>query len=132
MLVHLIGIPTTSIINCGGNPSYSNDAGIRITGSNTGFNFTNTKIYNNVFAYQTHDAGSSKCVEVSQYAVNTQIHNNIFHKPDGICLDINGASVSSHFNNRYHKPAGGTLVDDNGTTYTAATITTFEPGVRAY
>lgn len=48
--------------------------------------------------------------------------NNIFDSGGGPCLRDAGGDITSHDNNIYHDPDGGTLVVSAGTTHTASNI----------
>ncbi len=89
------------------------------------------KIYNNtLYNNYTESEWSAQIRVLCKDATITalEISNNLIYStgPGRALLDDYGV-ITEHVNNCYYKTEGGNLVIANGTTYTAADITTWEP-----
>lgn len=92
------------------------------------------RIYNNTFFRNLYPGWSHEIYIPSNDAdvAVLEVRNNIF-RSDAEATPIYDADgdITAHSNNLYHRPGGGTLVTSAGVSYTAATITSWEPTALA-
>jgi len=111
-----------------GNLFSSNERyGIRVTNPSTDIT---ARFYNNTFFGNCTDYGSGEVYFDGDWSgsPNIEFINNIIYSTTaGVTplRDIDGGLLT-HSNNLYYREGGGNVVDDGGSTYTAATLTNYE------
>ncbi len=117
------------IVNTGGNPRYSWDHGIIVSGDDSGDQFTNIGIYSNTICSVRADANSDGIgLVISEYATGARVKNNIVYSSSGIDFSAGEGCLAEHDHNLYFSPGPDAIVARYGRKrYTAATLTDFEP-----
>jgi len=118
------------IVNVGGDASGAFNYGIAADGDGSGDQWTNLTILSNSVYQVRTSSGDGKGIFLHASATPTSVfHNVVFQEATGD-LPFHaqaGALGANHDHNNYHHVTGGANVAQNGvTTYTAATIATFE------
>jgi hypothetical protein len=84
-------------------------------------NSLSVRLYNNTFF------NAPVIIRRSGATVNVlEFRNNIVHYTGGVPLTDADGVITAHSNNIYSRPGGGTLVSSRGTSYTAASLGTYE------
>ncbi len=117
------------VVHTGGNPEYSWDYGIIVSGSDDrGDQYTNTGIYNNTVCGVQGDArGAGIGLAVRRQATRARVLNNIVYSSADRDFDAEEGCLAEHDHNLYYTPGDGRVVARYGRErFTAAELPGFE------
>ena len=115
------------IVHCGGNPRYPWDYGLILSGSKTGDQFTNARIYHNTIGLiRTDRAGGSIGIEISPFARNAAVGNNLIFECAGAALRAGEGSLGRHDHTLFFSSQPAVLVLHGRDRYIAADLHRFE------
>jgi len=118
------------IVRTGGNPKYSWDYGIIVSGSKDGDNWTNMSLLNNtVFGVRSDRDAGGVGIEIRRFAKGAKVLNNIVSGCAGYALSAEAENLTDHCHNLYHSPRpDALLVRCDRRRFSAGTLAQFEPG----
>ena len=117
------------VVNTGGNPQYSWDYGIIVSGSPDGDQYTNVGIYNNtICGVRTDRAGGGTGLEVRRHATGARVRNNLVYDSAGVDFNAGEGCLAAHDHNLYYSPGDGAIVARyGGEAHAAPRLQAFEP-----
>jgi len=117
------------VVHTGGNPEYSWDYGIIVSGSDDGDQYTNIGIYNNTICHVQADAGGAGTgLAIRRQATGARVLNNIVYSSADGDFDAEEGCLAEHNHNLYYTPGDDGVVARYGRErFTAAELAEFEP-----
>jgi len=99
-----------------------------LNGGKSGDQFANASIYNNTICLiRTDRPGGGVGINISAFARNTELSNNLVYECAGAALSAGEGSLGRHDHNLFFSSQGGILVLHGRNRYTAANLKSFEP-----